>query len=308
MAQLIKLELLLSKIMVSTFQTYHRQINFIFLLFGASIMLSCNSEDEQKSSTLKKASEYFPEEKTKVLVVGMFHLDYPGLDVSKTADEDKIDVLLEPKKSEVTELVEYIKKFKPTKIAIEAFDKWKATDKLKKYKAGDYRNERDERYQIALRLASELNLDTVFAINAESFDGDLIQLDSAYVEKLFKDFDFQSDDPFNELYFKWFAEGSKIIPTVNLLAYLKHANSPESHQYGFGTYLVGDFKLGDTRGADILSIWWYNRNLRIFRKIQQMTESTDDRILIVIGNGHAEILRHLLMSSPEYEFIEFDSL
>ena len=273
------------------------------------MIFSCAKKKESPGeSKLKPPSEYFPKEKVKVLVVGTFHMDYPGLDVNKTADEDKIDVLVEPKKSEVTELVEYIKAFKPTKIAIEAFQDWKATDKLKGYNKGEFRDERDERFQIAIRLASELKLDTLYSINATSYDEDLLKLDSIYFEKLFRDFDFQSDDPYNEYYQKWFKEETRSISNTNLLEYFKHINSRESHQYGFGVYLVGDFKLDNGRGADILSIWWYNRNLRIFRKLQEITESTKDRILVVFGNGHAEILRQLLESSPEYEFIEFDNI
>lgn len=237
-----------------------------------------------------------------------FHFDYPGLDVYKTNEEDKIDVLTVPRKSEVTEVVEYIKRFKPTKIAIEAYDNWSALEKLRAYNNGEYRDQRDERYQLAIRLASELKLDTIFSINAQSYDSDLMKLDSLYVEKLFQDFDFKSDDPYNELYKTWIEEDLKVRSKVHLLDYLKHINSKESHQYGFGVYLVGDFKLDNVRGADILSIWWYNRNLRIFRKIQQITENADDRILVIIGNGHAEVLWQLIESSPEYEFIEFDSL
>lgn len=93
----------------------------------------------QTKNEIKPPSAFFPKEKVKVLVVGTFHFDYPNLDVNKTEDNDKIDVLTEPKKSEVTELVNYIKKFNPTKIAIEAFPDWKATEKLKKYKTGEYR-------------------------------------------------------------------------------------------------------------------------------------------------------------------------
>lgn len=148
----------------------------------------------------------------------------------------------------------------------------------------------------------------MYSIDAPSFDNDLIKLDTLYFEKLFQGFDFKSDDPYNELYKKWIEEDLKIRSQVRLLDYLKHINSEESHQYGYGVYLVGDFKLDDVRGADILSIWWYNRNLRIFRKLQQITENSDDRILIIIGNGHAGVLRQLIESSPEYEFIEFDSL
>jgi len=282
-----------------------KQLPLIVLIL---FFISCNKQDAIKNSILQTPSSYFPNEKIKVLVVGTFHFDYPGLDVQKAKEEDKIDVLTEPKKSEVTEVVEYIKAFRPTKIAIEAFDSWNATNKLRGYKKGEYRGKRDERYQLAIRIAAELNLDTLYSINAPSFDDDLKKLDSAYIEKLFLDFDFQSNDPYNELYKNWFEMDSKNVSKVNLLDYLVHINSKESHQYGFGTYLVGDFKLDDGRGADILSIWWYNRNLRIFRKLQQISEDTNDRILVVIGNGHAEILRQLLESSPEYEFIEFNSI
>jgi len=279
------------------------QVSFIV----AILCLAC-SKQKTDQQIFKPVSEYFPEEKTKVLVVGTFHFDYPGLDAHKTSDEDKIDVLKEPKKSEVTELVEYIKKFKPKKIAIEAFDSWKATEKLKEYKNGEHRDKRDERYQLAMRIANELQLDTLYAIDANTMSEDLEKIDSSYTNSLFKDFDFQSDDPYNKYVYDWITEDEKIIPKVNLLDYFKHFNSKESHQYGYGAYLVGDFKLDNLRGADILASWWYNRNLRIFRKLQEITESPNDRILVIFGNGHATILRQLLEASPEYEFVEFDSL
>ncbi|MEA5258771.1 DUF5694 domain-containing protein [Arcicella aquatica] len=261
-----------------------------------------------QKSEIKQPSSFFPKEKAQVLVVGTFHFDYPNLDVNKINDGDKIDVLKEPKKSEITELVNYIKKFKPTKIAIEATPKWNATEKLRQYKAGNSRNERDERYQIALRVASEMKMDTIYGIDAGSFDEDLVKLDSVYFQKLFKGFDFQNDDKFNAMYMKWFDYEEKLPVTTNLLKYIKHINTSESHKLGYGAYLVGDFKLDNQRGADILSIWWYNRNLRIFRKLQEITESSKDRILVIFGNGHAAVLRQLLESSPEYKFIEFDSL
>lgn len=279
-----------------------------FLILVACIFFSCTQKDSAKTTTLKQASEYFPKEKAKVLVVGLFHFDYPGLDASKTSDEDKIDVLKEPKKSEVTELVNYIKKFKPTKIAIEAFPSWKATEKLEQYKEGDHRNERDERYQLGMRIATELNLDTLYAVDSESFSDDLEKLNPEYTEKMFKDFDFKSEDPYHALVFDWYKEESLLAPKTNLLEMLKLLNTREWHQYGYGGYLVGDFKLDDHRGADILSVWWYSRNLRIFRNVQKMTTDKNDRILMIFGNGHASIFRQLFESSPEYEFVEFESL
>ncbi len=281
--------------------------NIILFLFSI-VLVSCNTQEENTKTIIKPASSFFPSERAKVLVVGSFHFNYPGLDANKTLDEDKIDVLQEPKKSEVTELVEYIKKFKPNKIAIEAFDRWNAMEKFKKYKQGEHREHRDERYQLGMRIATELQLDTLYSIDAQSYDDELVQLDSTYFENFFKDFDFKSDDPYEIYAREWLDYNDKMVSKTNLLEYFKEMNSKEYHQYDYGSYLIGDFKLDDTRGADILSVWWYNRNLRIFRKIQQLTENKNDRVLLIFGNGHASILRQLLESSPEFDFIEFDSL
>ena len=280
----------------------------ILVLIGTSFLLSCAQESSKEIHRLKQASEYFPKEKTQVLVVGSFHFDYPGLDYNNTSEQNKIDVLTEPKKSQITELVEYIKKFKPNKIAIEAFPRWEATAKLRKYKAGEFRDERDERYQLGIRLAEELQLDTLYAINSWGLSDDMEKTDSIYIKNLFKDFDFQSDDPFNQYMMDWYNEESKLASQTNLLELFMLINSKEWQEYGYGAYLVGDFKLENNRGADILSIWWYNRNLRIFRNLQKITESENDRILVLFGNGHASIFRQLLEASPEYDFVEFDSL
>lgn len=71
----------------------NRYLFLIALLFF--LTLSCT----KRQDILKPPSDYFPKERAKVLVVGTFHFDYPNLDVVKSEDEDKIDVLTEPKKS-----------------------------------------------------------------------------------------------------------------------------------------------------------------------------------------------------------------
>ncbi len=280
----------------------------IILAFGVlTLFVACNANDLSQN-IVRSPKNYFPEEKTKVLVVGTFHFDYPGLDAHQIDEQDKIDVLKEPKRSEVTELVEYIKLFRPTKIAIEATPEWKATDRLRKYQEGDYRDQRDERYQLGMRIANDLKLDTLYSIDASSMAKDIEKLDSTYSNQLWNDFDFQSNDPYEDYVNTWLEAADQQAKQMNLLAYFKQINSRESHQLGYGIYLIGDFKLDNYRGADILSYWWYNRNVRIFRKLQLITESNDDKILLIFGNGHAAVLRQLIECSPEYEFIEFDSL
>lgn len=259
----------------------------------------------------KKPSDYFKNPKTKVLVVGTFHFDYPNLDAHKTNKEDQVDVLSPKTAKEVTELVEYIKKFKPTKIAIEAWPGWNANQKLKEYNEGKHRDKRDERYQLAMRLASELTINELFSIDAESVLDDLEKhfgkTDSAFFKSLSKDYDFRSDDPISQQFIAFY-KSSEPKNFKSLLDTFTYMNSKESHQYGYGAYLSGDFKLREHDGADMLALYWYSRNLRIFRNIQNIPHNTEDRILVIAGNGHAAVLRQLFTSSAEYDFTEFSSL
>jgi hypothetical protein len=285
---------------------------YLALLLGVLLQFSCQNKGEklldQDQVVLKPYAFYYPSNKTKVLVVGTFHFSYPGLDYTKTKESDKIDVLKEPKKSEVTELVEYIKKFKPTKVAIEAKPSWNMNQSYKEYKKGAHRNVRGEDYQLGMRIANDFNLDTIYSIDANTLSSDLSKLNPKFMEELSKDYDFKSEDPYSKMVQKSFDEDAKMPSKVNLLEYFKHMNSIEGHKNNYGAYLVGDFKLDNNRGADFLSIWWYNRNLRIFRNIQKIDHTKEDRILVIIGNGHASLLRHMIEYSPEYEFIEFSSL
>ena len=227
-----------------------------------------------QNNSIKSPSSFFPTNKAQVLVVGTFHFDYPNLDNHVTNDSNRVDVLQEPKKSEVSELVEYIKKFKPTKIAIEAFPDWNAIEKLQEYKAGKLRNERDERFQLGFRIAVESNIDTIYSIDAESFNENMaLHADTNFLIELFNDFDFESDDKFGDMYSQLYKYDYKLAMQLRLLEFFKYINSEEYHKLDYGSYLTGDFKLSNCRGADILSIWWYNRNLRIFRKLQEITTS-----------------------------------
>lgn len=259
----------------------------------------------------KKPSEYFTNPKTKVLVIGTFHLDYPNQDAHKTQKKDQIDVLEPKRAAEITEIVNYIKKFKPTKIAIEAHPDWNTNDKLKEYKEGKLRDQRDERYQFAMRLANELNLPELFSIDARSVLDDYLEMfgkkDSLYFKNLLKDYDFLNDDATSKQY-NIFIKNTEPKNFRTLLDMFKYMNSKEYHQYEYGAYLTGDFKLREHDGADLLALYWYNRNLRMFRKIQEIPTTSEDRLLVIAGNGHASVFRQLFTFSPEYDYVEFSTL
>ncbi|MFP4557823.1 MAG: DUF5694 domain-containing protein, partial [Bacteroidales bacterium] len=73
------------------------------------------------------------------------------------------------------------------------------------------------------------------------------------------------------------------------------------------TYLLNPFKYeeksGDFTGVDFETGRWFNRNLRIFRNIQRLPYSADDRILLIIGREHLNLLNLFLDVSKEFEFV-----
>jgi hypothetical protein len=249
----------------------------------------------------------------KVLLVGAFHFAYYNLDAHKTDVDKQVDVLSEKRQKEMNELLNYIALFKPTKIAVEANEN--TSEFMKRYSLylkNSSNLGRDEREQIGFPLMKQFQLDTLYGVDANGLADEMLNSEDSSIQnlsnKIFEDYDFQSNDKLSQKYIEYYKLEDSLKLVTTLLQYFKHSNSSSHLKPGFGSYLVGDFKLGDQRGADALALYWYNRNLRIFRNLQKITTSSDDRILVIFGSGHVQILKQLFESSPEYELIDFNSL
>ena len=53
-------------------------------------------------------------------------------------------------------------------------------------------------------------------------------------------------------------------------------------------------------GANWLAHIWYARNLKIFVNLTRITESANDRILLIIGAGHIFLVQQFLEESGDY--------
>jgi hypothetical protein len=277
---------------------------FIIFLWGATHSVMAQN--------IKYADDFLISNKDslpKVLLVGTFHFEYYNLDAHKVDKDKQIDILTDQKQKELRELLDYISIFKPTKICIEAFPEWNAVKKYNEYKEGQKQSVKDERYQIAFKLMDRFKLDTVYSINAESIANDFQSTKDStlflpYLKNLYDGY----SDKDNLDYVKWRNYKTTLTTKISLLKYFKYLNSQNNLHRDFGAYLVGDYKLDKTKGADILAIDWYDRNLRIFRNLQNINAKPNDRILVLFGSGHTAILDQLLASSPEYQYIKFNDL
>lgn len=245
----------------------------------------------------------------KVFLIGAFHFAYYNLDVHKVEKDKQVDILSVQKQTELRQLLDYISIFKPTKICVEAPEEWKIFDQYRLYKTGGAKLRKDEVQQIAFRLVDKFNLDTIYSVDAktifsewpETKDSNVIR---PYFDSIFANYTFKSNNNYMEL----MKYETDLSMQLSLLEYFKYLNLPKRLERDYGAYLVGDFKNGSYEGADALATYWYDRNLRIFRNIQRITTSPNDRILVMFGYSHIAILDQLFKSSPEYNYIKFNDL
>lgn len=239
-----------------------------------------------------------------VMTLGTFHFAFPNLDVVKVDQDDQIDVLETTYQSEINTIVNRIAAFKPTIIAIERThrEQPKINSLYQQYRKGNYKLGRAEDEQIGFRLAKKQNLDKIYAVDAHGKQYSNVKEAFADPAKAseFEHFYFNNPDTS-----KRYSNGAPVYVTEGILAELIRINQPDHIKKSLGNYLIGHFKYEsmpyDYFGADFETGRWFNRNLRIFRNIQRINASEEDRILVIFGAGHLNLLNFIFSASPEYK-------
>ena len=247
---------------------------------------------------------------TKVLLLGTFHFGYPNLDAHKTDSSRFIDVLSAQRQKEIQELANVISRFKPTRFYIEGWNQAFQDSLYKEYVAGRYTLGRNENYQLGYRVAKQNGLEKVYAVDASNFLSENYKkyswLDSMW--RFNNPIDSVRDKYWSEQFSKMYTMSDSIETTLTMLENFLLMAQPASLKRMHGAYLTTGFGSVNNNGPDMLSMWWFSRNLRIFNKILQTRPSQEDRIVVLFGNGHAPILKQCFESSPEFELVELKSL
>ncbi|MDY8137200.1 DUF5694 domain-containing protein [Aquimarina sp. 2201CG5-10] len=250
---------------------------------------------------------------SELMMLGTFHFNNPGLDDYKPKHD--IDIFSAQKQKELQEILEVIKKFGPTKIAVESRKtNQKRIDSLyQEYLAGRFELRANEIYQIGFRLAKMLGHKKVYAVDAgaRGYKSDLSDEDYKKKEQYFAQKagmqvvkrELLIDKKFNELY----EIEDELKTKMSLLDYFLLQNDTELVMASHGHYLIGNFKMGegnDYFGPDN-AIWWYNRNLRIFHNLLNINQPGKDKVFLLIGSGHLPILNFLADASIDFDRKEF---
>lgn len=220
-----------------------------------------------------------------ILVLGTYHMASPGRDIHNMQIDD---VLLPKRQQEMTQLIEVLKRFHPTKIAIEAdVGSRRVGQVYSDYLAGKYTLSRNENDQIGYRLAKELGHRTVYPVDA---DGDFPfqrVINYAKANGLKEKFDAIQARTAARV-----KEQNDFLRSHTVLETLQYMNSDSLVARDIAEYfaLVPYGEPWEYAGPDLLASW-YQRNIRIYRNIVALVESPNDRILVIYGSGHLGWLR-----------------
>jgi len=250
--------------------------------------------------------------RAQVLLLGTFHFQDAGADDYKP--KFKVEVFSSTRQKEIALLLDLLAGYKPTKIAVEWPTEGQAdlNEAYRKYLAGQLGLEANEIYQLGFRLAKRFGHQQLFAIDARSRWYDMNVSTELLIQRAQqnKQLDLLERGQAWDAAYSTLSERQDQLKTrMSILDFLVYLNSPAKLRVTLGQYLVGEIEVGgngDYYGADMRTAW-YNRNLRIYSNIQRIPLRTDERILVIIGQGHVPILQHLVENSPEFKLAAINS-
>ena len=265
-----------------------------FFLFGICFLFLSTFAVKAQIGTVDRDAQTKPA----LVVLGTYHMGTAG----KNVFSGKVDEVTSPERQkQMVQLVEKLKRFRPTKIVVECDieDDAKTQEIYDRYLSGSYQLSKNETNQIGFRMAKELGHKKVYCVDWGIFPGDPLYNYEKYASK-----DAELDSFLKGVYRirkkETDAEHERLF-TLSVIDQLVLLNQPDrmekDHQGYFDLMRIGRGK--EYVGANYLS-WWYGRNMKILVNIIRLTESPNDRILVIYGAGHNKLLTQFAKESGFY--------
>lgn len=241
---------------------------------------------------IPRASWSQSDARPEILVLGTYHMSNPGHDIHNMQADD---VLLSKRQQEIAQLIEVLKRFHPTKVAIESdVGSSQRAQQYSDYVAGKYALSRNEIDQIGYRLAKELGHHSIYPVDV---DGDFPWQRVVNYAKANG-----IADKFNAINAGWgtlVKEQGNFLASHTVLETLHFMNSDSRVARDMGLYFA-TVRYGDPfdyAGSDLVAAW-YQRNIRIYHNIVALIDSPNEKILVIYGSGHLGWLRQAIANDP----------
>jgi len=251
-------------------------------------------------------------EKTTLMILGSDHLSNPGVNYINYQYDD---VFAPKRQREIKQLVKRLKAFSPTKIAItmdERLDE-ETEQQYQGYLNGTYKLTRSQYDQIGFQLAKELKHSKLYCIDYNLEADSMHLLSDPSIRESINFVGFAKAHNQEHLLPDISAEGkvtqdNKGVNWINSEQYEsmidihRRLNLPETLYEYHQMYLqIAKIGQGDQYpGANWVTYIWYARNIKIYSNLTRITDSPDDRILLIICAGHVFLVQRFLEDSGNY--------
>ena len=279
---------------------------FYLIMLLATMLFAVGAVASDNQTELSTGDTPQMTKKPTIMILGSWHFTSSGLD----AINEKTDDVRAPKRQrEIEQLVEQFKEFKPTKIAVEV-DPSRCDREIKNYQGylnGTYQLGPYEGEQIGYRLAKEMKHSRMYCVDywpehwPVHIDHEL--MDTGTFAKTHNQEHLLQPLPTGKVTRdaegRIWIEPEKYEPMID--KYIR-INQPKSRRADHQGYIrAARVGLGtEYPGANWVVHSWYARNLKILVNITRITESADDRILLIIGAGHVYLVQQFLENSGDY--------
>ncbi len=243
--------------------------------------------------------------KVKIVLIGTMHLTPSTSDLYKNK---KIDLHTAAKQNEIREVVNKLAAFKPDQICLEypMEYQWEMDSIYAAYKAKKYALRDNERDLFGMQAVNKLGLTTPTCINYSSgrFDFDTVQN--------FAKANGQNNilDAFNKRAAAFMEDADRKLTELTLTQFLLYINSAKALQQNLSLYTEFLTKIGKDSsytGTNLVADW-YSTNLHIYSNILRVIKPSDKRIVVLFGQGHIPILKHLFSNNTDFEIVEVSDL
>lgn len=238
--------------------------------------------------------------RVQVMILGVAHF------VSKhdVHNSTLSDILGPEHQKQIQAVLDSLAKFKPTKVMIEKpYGDAQYLDQYHQYLKGSYTLGANEIYQLGFRLAAMSQDPDIYPIDTP--DDDSFPFDYPGMVDSAKHYKQGYLDAAEAHWKPYLAREDELEEHGSILDLLRYLNTPEAIEYNASWYAYAD-RIGadkDYKGADVVSNW-YARNLHMFANIMRGIDSPDDRVVVIVGQGHAYLLKECVRLSPDLELVD----
>lgn len=226
-----------------------------------------------------------------VMVLGTFHFHKVS---------DSTTILAPERQAQIRAVVRSLAEFRPTKTAVEEIraDADRLDSLYTAYRSGRHEITRNERQQLGFRLADRLGHERLYSIDYKH-DWPM----ESVVDHAEKHQPWFTD--YWEDWMDWAEEMALQVPDdVSISERLRMWNHPDTLALMHGRYMRAAEVGTDSGyvGANFVAEW-YRRNIYIFANLTGIA-NPGDRIIVIIGSGHAPTLRRFVAAHPRMKLID----